>query len=525
MATYNSSSATGFFASVNIYGENAIAGSNNTSNAGLLYSTDGGKTWESSDVTEGEFITLSMDGLNAVAGSGSNGIKYSGDGGKTWTSAINTTDPVNPVAMTGRWNAVYIVGLNALAGSGSEKGAFFSIDGGASWKQSLDTTDSLNPIPLLGYVNAVYIDGINALAGSGSDKGSFYSTDRGATWKQSRFGGLLATGYINGVSIVGNNAVGASGSNLGVLYSIDKGINWIQANNKTDPINPVPMTGYFDFIYMVGTNAISGPTGMWNSIDSGASWSQSVNITGGGLLIDTIKTVYMVGTNAIAGSGSGTGLWHSLNGGVSWRQSNITTGSFNSVFTNSSLRSVAAGPGIYYSTPSSFVCFKEDTKILTNNGYIAVQDLRKGDLVKTLNHGYKAISMIGKREIYHECLEERIKDQLYKCTKESYPEIFEPLVMTGCHSILVEDFASEEQREKVIEVNGDTYLTDDKYRLPVCADERVSVYETAGIYAIYHMALENDDYYMNYGIYANGLLVETCSKRYLKELSNMALIE
>jgi hypothetical protein len=42
---------------------------------------------------------------------------------------------------------------------------------------------------------------------------------------------------------------------------------------------------------------------------------------------------------------------------------------------------------------------------------------------------------------------------------------------------------------------------------------------------IYHIALENDDYYMNYGVYANGLLVETCSKRYLKELSRMELIE
>jgi len=38
------------------------------------------------------------------------------------------------------------------------------------------------------------------------------------------------------------------------------------------------------------------------------------------------------------------------------------------------------------------------------------------------------------------------------------------------------------------------------------------------------VALENDDYYMNYGIYANGLLVESCSKRYLKEESNMELI-
>jgi hypothetical protein len=61
--------------------------------------------------------------------------------------------------------------------------------------------------------------------------------------------------------------------------------------------------------------------------------------------------------------------------------------------------------------------------------------------------------------------------------------------------------------------------------LPACVDERAKPYEKAGSHTIYHIALEHDDYYMNYGIYANGLLVETCSKRYLKELSNMILIE
>ena len=89
----------------------------------------------------------------------------------------------------------------------------------------------------------------------------------------------------------------------------------------------------------------------------------------------------------------------------------------------------------------------------------------------------------------------------------------------------MDDFVSQEQREKVIEVNGDTYVTDNKYRLPACADPRASIYSVPQICTIYHLALENDDYFMNYGIYANGLLVETCSKRYLKELSNMELIE
>ena len=74
-------------------------------------------------------------------------------------------------------------------------------------------------------------------------------------------------------------------------------------------------------------------------------------------------------------------------------------------------------------------------------------------------------------------------------------------------------------------MNGGVYLTDDKLRMPACVDERTTVYEKEGLHTIYHLALENEDYYGNYGIYANGLLVETCSKRYLRELSYMELIE
>ena len=169
-------------------------------------------------------------------------------------------------------------------------------------------------------------------------------------------------------------------------------------------------------------------------------------------------------------------------------------------------------------------CFNKDTKILTDKGYIAIQNLRKGNLIKTLNNGYIPINMIGKRDIYHHNSQVRIKDQLYKCSKTEYPEVFEDLIITGCHCILVDSFINEEQKEKVIEINGKIYITDGKYRLPVCVDYRSSIYDTVGTYTIYHLALENENYYMNYGIYANGLLVETCSKRYLKELAKMDLI-
>ena len=179
----------------------------------------------------------------------------------------------------------------------------------------------------------------------------------------------------------------------------------------------------------------------------------------------------------------------------------------------------------YLDVLENITCFKEDSKILTDKGYRPIQDLRKGDMVKTCLHNYKAIDMIGKREVYHPASNERIKDQLYKCSQLEYPELVEDLIITGCHCILVDNFVNDEQKEKTIEVNGKICVTDNKYRLPACVDDRTSVYETKGKYTIYHLALENDDYYMNYGVYANGLLVETCSKRYLKELSEMTLIE
>jgi len=212
---------------------------------------------------------------------------------------------------------------------------------------------------------------------------------------------------------------------------------------------------------------------------------------------------------------------------VSW-YSNVPYYPTGLAFYNNQFFVGALGGGSVISIPAPppppYPCFKQGSKILTFKGYKKVEDLRTGDLVKTLRDGFKPIVMIGKRYIKHLASKSRIKEQLYKCSREKYPDVFEDLVLTGCHSILVDAFVSEDQRATVGEVMKAIYITDDKYRLPACADERAFVYENPGTYTIYHLALEHDDYYMNYGIYANGLLVESCSKRYLKEESNMELI-
>jgi surface protein len=174
-------------------------------------------------------------------------------------------------------------------------------------------------------------------------------------------------------------------------------------------------------------------------------------------------------------------------------------------------------------------CFNEGTQILCLNKdkieeYINIENIRPGDLVKTYKHDYLRVDSIGTRKIYNPSNNMRSKDRLYICTAKNYPDVLSDLIMTGCHSILV-DKLSDDQIKKTKEISGKIYITDDKYRLIACIDDRSDVYTKEGMYNIWHIALENESYYNNYGIYANGLLVESTSKRYLRELSGMTLME
>jgi hypothetical protein len=155
--------------------------------------------------------------------------------------------------------------------------------------------------------------------------------------------------------------------------------------------------------------------------------------------------------------------------------------------------------------------------------YIAVEKLRRGDLVKTAKHGYKAIELIGHREIPTPLDIPKKSGRLYWFRRSKISGLKEDLCVTGDHCILHQNI-SNDKRDQVLGYMGDIYITEDHYRVPAFLDDRAEPYKESGPATIWHFALENQNAYFNYGVYANGLLVESSSLYCMYKDSNMKLI-
>lgn len=166
-------------------------------------------------------------------------------------------------------------------------------------------------------------------------------------------------------------------------------------------------------------------------------------------------------------------------------------------------------------------CFKKNTLITTlctsskEEKHVPVQDLKVGDLVKTIhNYGeYRRVSHIKSSQILIPSHSNRIKDRLYVYDTIDFPELCENLIITGAHSILVPQL-TDLQRNSIMNDYGVIFVTDGNYRLPAYLDERAKMVDGINLanddktVDIYHFSLESDDIHTNYGVFANGLLVE-----------------
>jgi hypothetical protein len=162
----------------------------------------------------------------------------------------------------------------------------------------------------------------------------------------------------------------------------------------------------------------------------------------------------------------------------------------------------------YDANPS---CFNEGTKILTYNGYIAIENLRSGDLVKTYKHGYRKIDLIGKGpmvnnpDVWHA--------SMYKMEKTDENGLVEDLIVTGGHAVLTDTL--EDEYVALTKGRFGTILKiDDKYLLLASLSKDFKQIKTNDFYTYYHLCLENNgDDDERFGIWANGVLTETPSKK------------
>jgi len=163
------------------------------------------------------------------------------------------------------------------------------------------------------------------------------------------------------------------------------------------------------------------------------------------------------------------------------------------------------------------VCFNEGTKILCLNNnleeeYIPIEYLKKGHLVKSYNHGYRKIdlishsSMVNNPDVWNFCM--------YKMKKTEKNGLLEDFIVTGGHSILVDDLAEYKQKNDEL-FSYETPKIDGKYLLLSSVSKDFEKIENNKTYTYYHFILENnDDDEERFGIWANGILTETPSKKF-----------
>jgi len=177
-------------------------------------------------------------------------------------------------------------------------------------------------------------------------------------------------------------------------------------------------------------------------------------------------------------------------------------------------------------------CFNEGSKILCLNPisneeeYVLVQNLKKGDIVKTYLHGYRKVDVICTGKLRNNL--HFFGRYMCKMRKTETNDLIEDLIVTGAHSLLV-DKLSEEEYVQTIDIFSKKwkipFKIDDKYLLLAGISDKFEIMTEDFVYTYYHFCLENDgNNEARYGVWANGILVETPCKKNILNFRNVLYI-
>lgn len=259
-----------------------------TYSVGVLKSTDGGTTWNTTGlnwtVTQTRRISrllMHPSNANLLIAAASNGIHKTTNGGTSWTQVSSTSNFRDMEFKPGAPSTMYA--------SRSNGQVFRSTNTGDSWTLLSGGIPTTGGRVALGVTpaNPEYVYALYAASSGGGFSAFYRSTDGGTTWSA-----MSTTPNLLGWDVNGGDTGGQGSYDLAVAVS------------QTNP----------DEVYTGGVNN-------WKSMDGGATWSIITMWYGGAgpaeVHADQHDLYFVPGTNTLYAGNDG-GIYRSTNGGSTW---------------------------------------------------------------------------------------------------------------------------------------------------------------------------------------------------------------
>ncbi|MEI7522752.1 MAG: GEVED domain-containing protein [Mariniphaga sp.] len=318
---------------------------------GVLKSTDGGASWNTTEISylisDGLMVKrLLVDPGNnqTLIAATSKGVFKTVDGGNTWNSQLTAVDFIDMEYKPGDFNTLY--------GSTTSGGIYVSGNGGASWTQSFTDANAFRISLAVSVNQPTWVYAIAANSGSGLN-GIYKSTNSGASFTQvagsaKNLLGWAAAGNDSGGQGWYDLSIAASPTNANTLLvggvntwrSTDGGVNWSIVNHWSgSTVQAVHADKHMLQYRADGSLFECNDGGVYLSANNGTLWSDKTN----GIVIsqmyklgvsqtttnETVTGLQDNGTKLLSG-----GAWNDVKGGdgmeclIDYTNANIQYGTY-----------------------------------------------------------------------------------------------------------------------------------------------------------------------------------------------------
>ena len=150
------------------------------------------------------------------------------------------------------------------------------------------------------------------------------------------------------------------------------------------------------------------------------------------------------------------------------------------------------------------ICYARGTKILCKQGYIPIEEITPFTLVKTYNHGFREVKIIGKGTMVNN------PNKPFECMYRLKCENFDDLIVTGGHGVLKKSLTTKELKDDInwFTKNKRYSFIDDLYLQRAVFNKDFEKITTTETFDYFHIVLEGPKT-KRYGIWANGVLSES----------------